>query len=105
MRPITDENLFQKTTIRINPGPGSHEFNHVLNPEGKYFCSKYKSSGSKVWNPKSSQRFNKSTTDAPGSGTYFPQHNELSDEGKYVLSKNRGDGKRRFAHGYRDSFV
>jgi len=24
MRPIVDNNLFEKTTIRINPGPGTH---------------------------------------------------------------------------------
>lgn len=29
----------------------------------------------------------------------------MSDSGKYVLSKYRGDGKRRFAHAFRDSFV
>ncbi len=105
MRPITKSDLFQKTTIRINPGPGAHEFSEVLNPKGKYYCTKYKSSGSKVWNPKSSERFYKSTTDAPGAGNYNPQHNDLSDSGKYVLSKYQGDGKRRFAHAFRDSFV
>ena len=79
MRPVTKEDLFEKTTIRINPGPGTHEFNDVFNPEGKYYCAKYPSSGSKVWNPKSSERFYKSTTDAPGAGNYLPQHNDLSD--------------------------
>ena len=104
MRPVTKEDLYEKTTIRINPGPGAHELNQDMNPEGKYYCSKFKSSGSKVWNPKTSQRFYKSTTDAPGSGTYLP-NNDLSDSGKYVLSKYKGDGKRRFAHSFRDSFV
>jgi hypothetical protein len=31
-----------------------------LNSKGKYYGTKYRSSGSKVWNPPSSQRFNKS---------------------------------------------
>lgn len=44
-------------------------------------------------------------TDVPGSGNYNPQHNDLSDSGKYVLSKFKGDGKRKFAHGFRNSFV
>ena len=57
-----------------------------------------------MWNPKTSERFYKSTTDAPGSGRYMPV-NDLSDEGKYVMSKYRGDGKRRFAKSFRDSFV
>ena len=35
-----------------------------------------------------------SANDAPGSGNYFPV-NDLSDSGKYVLSKNKGQGKRR----------
>jgi hypothetical protein len=77
----------------------------MLNPEGKYYCTKFHSSGSKVWNPKTSERFHKSTTDAPGAGNYQPQHNDLSDSGKYVLSKYKGDGKRKLAHGFRDSFV
>ena len=32
-----------------------------MNSTGKYFASKHKSSGSKVWNPPSSQRFYKSS--------------------------------------------
>ena len=61
MRPITKEDLFEKTTIRIVPGPGAHNFTAELNPEGKYYPGKFKSSGSKVWNPLSSQRFYKSS--------------------------------------------
>lgn len=104
MRPITKEELFEKTTIKFNPGPGAHDSTMDLNPEGKYFSSKHKASGSKVWNPKSSQRFNKSTTDAPGAGAYEP-FNDLSDSGKYVMSKYKGDGKRKFGISSRDSFV
>lgn len=96
MRPITNQDLYEKTTIRINPGPGAHEFNQQMNPEGSYNWSKYRDSGSKVWNPKSSQRFNKSTNGVPGAGTYNPQHNDLSDSGKYVLAKYKGHGKRKF---------
>lgn len=33
-------------------------------------------------------------TDAPGAGNYFPV-NDLSDSGKYVLSTQKGSGKRR----------
>lgn len=105
MRPIVDKNLHPSTTIKINPGPGAHDFSQELNPQGKYFASKYRSSGSKVWNPKSSQRFYKSTTDAPGAGTYQAPFNDLSDGGKYTLSKFKGDGKRRFDLTHRDSFV
>ena len=66
--------------------------------------TKYKSSGSKVWNPPSSQRFYKSSTGVPGSGNYHPV-NEMSDSGKYVLSSHKGQGKRRFDKEYRESFV
>jgi len=66
-----------------------------MNKTGKYFSSKHKSSGSKVWNPPSSQRFNKSTTGVPGAGSYNP-NNDISDSGKYVLSSTRGTGRRRF---------
>ena len=104
MRPITKEDLYGRTTIRENPGPGAHDFSQELNPEGRYSCSKFNSSKSKVWNPKSSQRFYKSSTDAPGAGAYQPI-NDLSAGGKYVLSKYKGDGKRKFAVSFRDSFV
>jgi hypothetical protein len=33
-------------------------------------------------------------TEAPGSGNYHPV-NDMSDSGKYVLSKNKGYGRRR----------
>ena len=58
-----------------------------------------------MWNPKTSQRFYKSTTDAPGSGTYYPQFNDMSDSGKYTLTKFIGHGKRKFDLESRDSFV
>jgi hypothetical protein len=40
----------------------------------------------------------------PGSGTYNPM-NDLSDSGKYVLSKYTGNGRRKLNHSFRDSFV
>lgn len=96
--------VFEKTTTAIVPGPGTYAFKQELHSKGKYYASKYRSSGSKAWNPPSSQRFHKSTTDAPGSGNYFPQ-NDMSDSGKYVLSNNRGQGRRRLDQEFRGSFV
>lgn len=96
--------VFDKTTQKIVPGPGAYEFNQDIHPTGKYYASKYRSSGSKAWNPPSSQRFYKSTTDAPGSGNYFPV-NDMSDSGKYVLSTNKGQGRRRLDQEFRGSFV
>lgn len=101
---ISNNLVFDMGTTKIVPGAGTYEFRQSFNPEGKYYVSKYNSSGSKVWNPKSSARFNKSSTDVPGAGTYYP-NSELSDSGKYVLSKSKGDGRRRFSLGFRDSFV
>lgn len=40
----------------------------------------------------------------PGPGIYQPQ-NDLSNEGKYVLSKNVSAGKRTFMDGRRQSFT
>lgn len=64
-----------------------------------------------MWNPPSSQRFYKSSkifvdlaTDAPGAGNYQLQ-NDLGDSGKYVLSVNKGAGRRRFDKEFRESFV
>lgn len=93
--------VFEKTTVKCVPGPGNYEFVDKIHPTGKYFPAKYKSSGSKVFNPPSSQRFYKSSiiedyigTGVPGAGNYFPV-NDLSDSGKYVLSNNKGTGTRR----------
>lgn len=43
-------------------------------------------------------------TDVPGPGIYRPQ-NDLSNEGKYVLSKNLSNGQRKFLDGRRLSFT
>ena len=40
----------------------------------------------------------------PGAGNYTPNNN-LSNEGKYVLSKNQSAGKRKFMLGRRESFT
>lgn len=66
MRPIPNPErlshaVFEKTTTKIVPGPGNYEFNDGMHATGKYFPTKFKSSGSKVWNPPSSQRFKKSS--------------------------------------------
>jgi len=53
--------VFDKTTQRIVPGPDVYDFTQEMSPKGKYFATKYHNSGSKAWNPPSSQRFNKSS--------------------------------------------
>ena len=75
--------VFPKTTIKIVPGPGAHENKEALSSTGKYFLSKNKCSKSKIFNPRSSSRFHRSTTDAPGSGTYHPK-NDMPTDGNYV---------------------
>jgi len=62
--------------------------------------SNHLSSKSKIWNPPRSKRFMESGTFVPGSGAYTPI-NDLSNEGKYVLSKNQSAGKRKFMLGRR----
>jgi hypothetical protein len=57
-----------------------------------------------VFNPARSRRFVEPGSFVPGSGTYQP-NNELSNEGKYVLSKNVSTGKRKFLLGRRQSFT
>ena len=90
--------------MKNNPGPAEYLFDDKMNRTGKYFTGKYRSSGSKVWNPPSSQRFNKSSTGVPAPGNYHPV-NEMSDSGKYVLSSHKGQGKRRFDREFRNNFV
>lgn len=58
---LLNKKVFDKTTQIIVPGPNRYEFNQSLNSKGKYYSTKYRNSGSKVWNPPSSQRFYKSS--------------------------------------------
>lgn len=111
MRPITNPErtftlniVFEKTTQKIVPGPDAYKFSQALDKNGTYYASKFRSSGSKVWNPPSSQRFNKSSTSVPAPNNYFPV-NEMSDSGKYVLSSHKGHGKRKLDKEFRESFV
>jgi hypothetical protein len=46
----------------------------------------------------------KVATGVPGAGSYQPM-NDISDSGKYVLSTNKGAGRRRFDKEFRESFV
>lgn len=117
MRPVNNpertplHHMFEKTTIKKNPGPDAYQYNDSFDGVGKYHHSKHKSSGSKAWNPPSSQRFYKSSifivilgTDVPGAGNYHPV-NDMSDSGKYVLSKNKGAGKRKVDKEFREHFT
>lgn len=56
--------MFPKTTQKIVPGPGRYESAEDLSNVGKYWTTKFKNSKSKVWNPKSSKRFSKSSKKA-----------------------------------------
>lgn len=117
MRPVNNperlavDGVNDKTTLRINPGPGTYKFNDKLNGPGKYYTTKYRSSGSKAWNPPSSQRFYKSSNIKDNSGTGVPGANnyqlvnDMSDSGKYVLSVNKGHGCRKFDREFRANFV
>lgn len=69
---------------------------------GRYCLSNHRTTKAKVFNPSTSKRFYKSSifnikiaSEVPGPGIYEPQ-NHLSNEGKYVLSKNVSNGKRTF---------
>lgn len=45
----------------IVPGPDSFKFTQEISSNGRYYAAKYKSSGAKVWNPPTSNRFGKSS--------------------------------------------
>lgn len=92
--------------MKIVPGPGAYVNKEAIehNPIGQYHLSNHRNSKAKAFNPPRSRRFYKSTSDAPGPGVYKPQ-NDLSNEGKYVLSKNVSNGQRKFLDGRRLSFT
>ena len=114
LRKYLSSNLvFPQTTVKIVPGPGTYTNKEAIefNPIGQYHLSNHRNSKAKAFNPPRSKRFYKSSrvfvdagTDVPGAGVYRPQ-NDLSNEGKYVLSKNVSAGKRKFLDGRRLSFT
>lgn len=72
----------------------------AINKTGRYNLSNHKNSKAKVFNPARSKRFVEPGSFVPGSGSYNP-NNDLSNEGKYVLSTNPSAGKRKFLLGRR----
>jgi hypothetical protein len=46
-----------KTTFLDSPGPGTYQQCETIKKDGKYYISKYKSSGATLINPSKSKRF------------------------------------------------
>jgi hypothetical protein len=93
-----------------NPGPGAYENPEATSPRGTYYVTKFHNSQAKILDhakrfPDLRKMSGDSERKSPGPGSYINYENDLSREGKYVLSKNRGQGTRPFDHQARRSFV
>ncbi|EAR85445.1 sperm-tail PG-rich repeat protein (macronuclear) [Tetrahymena thermophila SB210] len=90
-----------KNTNLKSPGPGAYASLPAIKEDGKYFLSKYKSSGCISFSPSSSQRFPKSSADqTPGPGTYKPIVS-INPDGRYFVSKFKSSNSRSFTHSKR----
>ncbi|KRX08683.1 hypothetical protein PPERSA_07495 [Pseudocohnilembus persalinus] len=72
------------TTVRYNPGPGSHQLESI-NKSGSYFYRNFKSSGAPRFNPASSTRFKDKNSFVPGPGQYYTNYSNIvqQKESKY----------------------
>lgn len=88
---IVNEN---KEKLKI-PGPGQYPVVFTLNPQGKYFLTKYKTSCVRDFS-KISGRCKTSDKKVPGPGAYDLTPQFLSSNGRYSLSNLRNCLTRKF---------
>lgn len=89
-----------KRSASVQPGPGAYEMPKGLTPEGRYYWSKYKSSGNAAL--KSNEKRFASTLDlrTPGPGQY-KEVVPISSEGRNFVSKFRSTCSRSFGNSIR----
>eukprot|EP01015_Nassula_variabilis_P014701 TRINITY_DN2218_c0_g1_i8.p1 TRINITY_DN2218_c0_g1~~TRINITY_DN2218_c0_g1_i8.p1 ORF type:complete len:257 (-),score=50.47 TRINITY_DN2218_c0_g1_i8:90-860(-) len=100
-RPKTND-IQSMTTNLKSPGPGAYDAYQTINPKGKHFVSKFKSSGATTINPSHSSRFKDFdlTKKNPGPGQY-DQMQTIDKNGNYFVSKFKSSMCRSFSHATR----
>jgi len=88
------------TSPKFVPGPGAYPQLETLTPKGKYYVSKFKSSGATLIAPSRSKRFTELKPGYPGPGTYEPA-SAISKDGSYFVSKFQASLCRTFSHSMR----
>jgi len=91
------ENL---NSLKHVPGPGTYQSVETINAKGKYFVSKFKSSGATLVSPARSKRFDELKAGNPGPGTYEAPK-AIEEDGSYFVSKFRSSFCRSFSHAMR----
>ena len=115
------------STALKSPGPGTYPNIPSINDKGKYFNSKFKSSGASLFNPRTSDRFGpnfskgnnttkkaldknlikltfdykkKTARQVPGPGHYQPK-TDITPDGNYFVSNFKSSNCRSFSHSIR----
>lgn len=104
-RQRTSQNDPLNAHTKYVPGPGAYPITPSITPDGKYFESKFRSSGALSFNPARSKRFpeqNKGLQN-PGPGQY-PLNTGISKDGQYFVSGFKSSKCRSFAHDVRRTF-
>ncbi|EGR30854.1 hypothetical protein IMG5_122550, partial [Ichthyophthirius multifiliis] len=100
-RTANDDPLNSKT--KYVPGPGSYPIPTAISSNGRYFNSKFNSSGALNFNPARSKRFpDQNRNQAPGPGAYAP-NTGISKVGNYFVSNFQSSKCRTFSHGIRNT--
>jgi hypothetical protein len=100
-----NNNCIDMTNTKLNvPGPGAYKSLNGLTQDGKYFFSKFKSSGSTALKGRAN-RFeiaNKMKALVPGPGNY--NHPEtITKQGKHFISRFESSSSMKFSHSIRKS--
>lgn len=102
LRPKTVNSEAYSTALK-SPGPGTYPNIPSINDKGKYFNSKFKSSGASLFNPRTSDRFGPNFSKArqvPGPGHYQPK-TDITPDGNYFVSNFKSSNCRSFSHSIR----
>jgi len=74
------------TELKKVPGAGSYPVPSTINERGKYFLSKFRSSGATTFNPPRSKRFpEEAKSQAPGPGMYDIKTG-IKPDGSYYIT-------------------
>ena len=102
MRTKTLDVIDKQLTFKASPGPGTYEDFNLEPKSGRFTVSKYSDAKLSKINP-NSPRF-EAIKETVGPNHYAEKDN-LSSNGKYILSNHKGAGTRAFGQTIRSNFT
>lgn len=94
----------EKLSYKNNPGPGSYEAIDLDPKSGRFKVAKYGDSKFSKIEPNKPRFQNMHSTITPSS-FHYQEKDGMNSTGKYILSKNKGNGIRSFSSSKRLTFI